>query len=65
MDIDKILKTNASQTNTNTKGTKENFLRRIYIKSNPDLAKNLLKISNNLDFGKEEEFAILQKTNGK
>ena len=62
MDIDKILKTNASQANTNTKGTKENFLRRIYIKSNPNLAKNLLKISNNLDFGKEEEFAILQKT---
>ena len=56
------MKTNASQANTNTKGTKENFLRRIYIKSNPNLAKNLLKISNNLDFGKEEEFAILQKT---
>ena len=32
-----------------------NYLRNIYIKSNPEVAEELLKISNNLDFGKEEE----------
>ena len=32
-----------------------NYLREIYIKSNPEVADKLLKISNNLDFGKEEE----------
>ena len=66
MDMDKIIKTseeNNTQSNTNDKQNTENFLRNIYIKSNPELAKNLQKISNNLDFGKQEEFAILEKTN--
>ena len=65
MDMDKILKItdqNNPQSNTNKRPIKENYLRKIYIKSNPELAKNLQKISNNLDFGKEEEFAILDQT---
>ena len=65
MDIDKILKI-SEQNNTQSNNNKqniENFLRKIYIKSNPELYKNLQKISNNLDFGKQEEFAILEKTN--
>ena len=40
----------------NDKQNKENFLRNIYIKSNPELANKYKKISNNLDFGKKEEF---------
>ena len=65
MDMDKILKIteqNNPQSNTSKKKNNENFLRNIYVKSNPELAQNLQKISNNLDFGKEEEFAILEKS---
>ena len=62
LDMEKILKLNVTQSNISKNENQENFLRRIYIKSNPDLAKNLLKISNNLDFGKEEEFSIIQKS---
>ena len=40
---------------------KENYLRKIYIKSNPALADKLLKISNSLDFGKEEEFSFFKE----
>ena len=40
----------------------ENYLREIYIKSNPEVAEKLLKISNNLDFGKEEEEYIEEKS---
>ena len=68
MDIDKILK---SSEQSNIKEIKknlsaineENFLRKIYMKSNPELAESLKKIADNLDFGKEEEFAIIQKEN--
>ena len=73
MDIDKILRSSEiNQTNVNN--TKENFIgknpqikenyqRDIYNKSNPELAKSLLKISNHLDFGKEEEFYFIEKEN--
>ena len=68
MDIDKILKLteqnqvvmeNIKKTFGDIKKTKYNYLRYIYLKSNKDLYDNLLRISNNLDFGKEEEFALL------
>ena len=70
MDIDKILK---SSEKSNIKEIKkrisgnyeENFLRNIYIKSNPELEESLTNIANNLDFGKEEEFAIIQKDSSK
>ena len=66
MDIDKILK---SSEPSNIKEIKknlsdkndENFLREIYTKSNPELAESLMKIADNLDLGKEEEFAIIKK----
>ena len=75
MDIDKILK--LSEQNQLVmeyikktfgevkKPIKYNYLRYIYLKSNKDLYDNLLKISNNLDFGKEEEFALLNNNNKK
>ena len=65
MDMDKILKTKEhknDQLQNDKIQNKENFLRNIYLKSNPDLANNLKKISNNLDFGKKEEFGIIEKT---
>ena len=68
MDIDKILKSSEQsgikeiQKNLSDKN-EENFLRKIYMKSNPELAESLRKIANNLDFGKEEEFAIIKKDN--
>ena len=70
MDIDKILKSseqiNLKETkNKNLEINKENFLREIYSKSNPQLAESLKKISNNLDFGKEEEFAIIKDSSNK
>ena len=43
------------------KEKENNYLREIYIKSNPEIADKLLKISNNLDFGKEEEEYIEEK----
>ena len=66
MDIDRILK---SSEQSNIKEIKknliekneENFLRIIYTKSNPELAESLNKIANSLDFGKEEEFAFIEK----
>ena len=64
MDIDKILKLteqNPISNEPNAKTKEENFLRSIYEKSNPKLAKSLMEISNNLDFGKEEEFALLKE----
>ena len=45
----------------NDEKKEENYLRELYIKSNPELAEKLLKISNNLDFGKEEEEYIEEK----
>ena len=65
MDIDKILKLTEQNLSSNDSITKisdgENYLRSIYIKSNPKLANSLKEISNNLDFGKEEEFAVLKE----
>ena len=75
MDIDKILKLseqnqmvmeNIKKTFGDVKKTiRYNYLRNIYLKSNKDLYENLLKISNNLDFGKEEEFTLLNNQNKK
>ena len=75
MDIDKILKLseqnqivmeNIKKTFGEVKKTiKYNYLRNIYLKSNKDLYDILLKISNNLDFGKEEEFTLLNNQNNK
>jgi len=75
MDIEKILKLSEQNQlvmdnikknfGDSTKPKKYNYLRNIYIKSNKDLYNNLLKISNNLDFGKEEEFALLNNQNKK
>ena len=73
LDIDKILKLseqnqlvlkNIQKTFGQEKSNdvlKENILRDIYVKSNKDLAENLFKIANKLDFGKEEEFAFIEK----
>ena len=66
MDIDKILKSSEQSTIKETKNKlnenekNENFLRNIYAKSSPELALSFQKIANSLDFGKEEEFAIIQ-----
>ena len=62
MDIDTIakLKEELKEQDKN-KDLKENYLRKIYIKSNKALADKLLKISDSLDFGKEEEFSILNE----
>ena len=66
MDIDKILKSSEQSTIKEIKNQliddkpEENFLRNIYAKSNPELAESFQKIANSLDFGKEEEFAIIQ-----
>ena len=74
MDIDKILK--LSEQNQiamnnikevfggNKKKLRENYLRKIYQKSNPKLASSLQKISNNLDLGKEDEFTKLDQNEG-
>ena len=70
VDIDKILKSNEKSQSLikNIKqnfeqelNTTENYLRKIYTKSIPYLAIKLHKISNKLDFGKEEEFTFLRK----
>ena len=57
LDIDKILKSENSKNAENDKIESENnnFLRDIYMKSNEKIAEKLKKISDNLDFGKEEE----------
>ena len=66
MDIDRILKSSEQSNIKEIKknlieNNKENFLRIIYTKSNPELAESLNKIANSLDFGKEEEFAFIEK----
>ena len=43
--------------------SKENYLRKIYIKSNPNIFEKLSKISDSLDLGKEDEFSILKEDN--
>ena len=65
IDMDKIFNSveeNKLQLNNDIEKNKENFLRNIYIKSNPELSNNLKKISNNLDFGRKEEFAFIKKS---
>ena len=67
MDIDKILKSseqsNIKEIKNKLEGKNdENFLRNIYVKSNPELAESFKKIANSLDSGKEEEFAIIQES---
>ena len=59
MDIDKITKITESNKET-LNNTKKNYLNNIYIESNAELGQKLLKISDSLDFGKEEEFSILE-----
>ena len=70
IDIDKILKSNEqnqllkkniSESLIQESDIPENYLRKIYIKSNIDLAENLYQISNKLDLGKEEEFTFLRR----
>ena len=66
LDIDKILKFHeqSSQDNPKEKGKNdnvENYLSSIYKKSNIVLYEKYLKIANNLEFGKEEEFAYIQR----
>ena len=41
--------------------TNENYLRKIYMKSNPILAEKLEKISDSLDLGKEDEYSMLNE----
>ena len=67
MDLDKIKKIKDEQKNNEEEKVdlKENYLRKIYIKSNKALADKLLKISDSLDFGKEEEFSVLKDDNNK
>ena len=63
MDIDKILKSSEKSLQKLSNlddNVQENFLRKIYVKSNPKLAKSLAVISKKLDFGKEEEFAMVK-----
>ena len=70
MDLDKILKSSEqNQISMNNikeifggskKKLRENYLRKIYLKSNPNLAESLQKISNNLDLGKEDTFIKLE-----
>ena len=70
LDIDKILKLKEQKQimmnnireifGEKKTGTKTNYLRTIYDKSNKKLCEKLLEISNNLDLGKEEEFTILE-----
>ena len=66
LDIDKTLKPHEQSSQDNTKekgkfGNVENYLGGIYKKSNIVLYEKYLKIANNLEFGKEEEFAYIQR----
>ena len=68
LDIDKVLKAyeqsiqdNNSTTNKEKEDNEDNYLLSIYKKSNPILYEKLLNIANNLEFGKEEEFAYVER----
>ena len=68
MDLDKVLKITEQNISSNIKEkeeTEENYLVNIYKKSNPILYQKLLKISNNLEFGKEEEFSYVERDTSK
>ena len=74
MDMDKILKISEQNQiamnnikevfGENKKKLRENYLRKIYLKSDSKLAESLQKISNNLDLGKEDEFTKLEHNEG-
>ena len=66
LDIEKILKTydQSNQGSTKEKGksnNNENYLLSIYKKSNFVLYEKYVKIANNLEFGKEEEFSYIER----
>ena len=67
LDIDKTLKAydqGTQDANNKEKGkfnNEENYLGAIYKKSNIVLYEKYLKIANNLEFGKEEEFAYIER----
>ena len=65
LDIDKVLKIHDQNTQDNSKEKKEsnkdNYLGNIYKKSNKILYEKYLKIANNLEFGKEEEFSYIER----
>ena len=69
LDIDKVLKSyetttqdiSSSISSKEKEENKENYLLTIYKKSNPVLYEKLLNIANNLEFGKEEEFAYVER----
>ena len=68
LDIDKILKKYEQNSSDNNKekgkeSKTENYLVSIYKKSNIILYEKYLKIANNLEFGKEEEFSYIEKDN--
>ena len=71
LDVDKILKNSEQGKNKATNDIplkndkKENYLRDIYIKSNPDLEKSFNKIAKHLDFGKEEEIFYIENSTEK
>ena len=67
MDIDKIRKNKEEQKIENEEKTnlKDNYLRKIYKKSNPALAEKLIKISESLDFGKEEDSVFKEEKESK
>ena len=61
MDIDK-LETNKEEDLTPKKeDSKENYLKKIYTEMNQDLADELLKVSDTIDFGKEEFLLDFEK----
>ena len=63
MDLDKIIKLKEEQKKSEDEkiNLKENYLRKIYIKSSTSLAEKLMKISDSLELGKEEEFSIFKE----
>ena len=69
LDIDKILKISEPNIQDSISDInidkEENYLVNIYKKSNMKLYEKLLTISNNLEFGKEEEFSYVQRDTSK
>ena len=76
MDIDKILKSNdlnqsliknlkKNFESESCPNIQENYLRKLYTKSNESLSEKLLLIANKLDFGKEEEYIFIKRKSTK
>ena len=69
LDIDKVLKISEPNIQDSISemniDKEENYLVNIYKKSNMKLYEKLLTISNNLEFGKEEEFSYVQRDTSK